>query len=116
MSKNSNRTKANGEDKFTKTTYHDDQDIPRVVMLPPGETDATMGIPTSLDLTPLYGHLSADFQKRLYTALHARGLVEPADYVKPGAADRFRAAMLSAIKHDFTSVLALVQEELKHHG
>lgn len=112
MSKSRNQ-KPSGEDKFTKTTYHDELDIPRVVMLPPGETDPTMGIPSSLDLTPLYGHLPADFQRRLYTALHARGLVEPADYVKPGAADRFRSAMLSAIKHDFTSVLQLAHEELQ---
>ena len=101
---------------FDKTTYTDEHNIPRVVMLPKGETDPTLGIPASLDLTPLYGHLSQEFQARLYQALHARGLVEPADYLRPGAADAFRSAMLSAIKHDFTSVRALAQEELKHHA
>jgi len=112
MTKRSEKTKPT----FTKTTYNDEHNIPRVVMLPRGETDPTLGIPASLDLTPLYGHLSAEFQARLYAGLHARGLVEPKDYLKSGAAEAFRAAMLSAIKHDFTSVLSLVQEELKHHA
>lgn len=100
---------------LTKTAYEDNAGIPRVVLLPEGETDPTMGIPASLDLTPLYGHLPKDFQQRLYRELHARGLVEPADYFKPGAAEAFRSAMLSAIKHDFLSVQQLAQEELSHH-
>lgn len=101
---------------INKMTYTDEQNIPRVVMLPEGETDPTLGIPASLDLTPLYGHLPAEFQARLYQGLHARGLIEPADYLKPRAAEAFRSAMLSAIKHDFMSVLALAQEELNHHA
>lgn len=92
----------------------DGQGIPRVVLLPEGETDARMGIPVSLDLSPLFGHMPADWQRDLYKALHARGLVEPADFLKPTAADLFRSAMLSVIKHDFNNVQSLVKQELNH--
>jgi hypothetical protein len=111
------KTKRNGADHsptFSKQAFTNDLGIPQVVLVPPGETDLTTGIPVSLDLTPLYGGLSEDFQQRLYKALHARGLVEPVDYFKSGAAERFRAAMLSAIKQDFYSVQALAKQELNN--
>lgn len=92
--------------------YIDDAGVNRVVLLPKGETDVKAGIPVTLDLSPLYGHMPDKFQRELYAALHAQGLVEAADYFKTGAAERFRAAMLSVIKHDFPSVQSLAKEEL----
>lgn len=95
-----------------RRSFNDDRGIPRVVLIPVGETDNQAGIPISLDLDRLYGHMPVEFQRSLYEALHAQGLVEPADFLKPGAGERFRAAMLSIIKHDFLSVQALAKEEL----
>lgn len=92
--------------------YTDPIGIPRTVLLPKGETDVKAGIPVSLDLSPLFGHMPDTFQRELYTALHAKGLVEASDYFKPGAAERFRAAMFSVIKHDFFNVQTLAKEEL----
>lgn len=89
----------------------DGQGIPRVVLLPEGETDARMGIPVSLDLSPLFGHMPADWQREFYKALHARGLVEAKDFLKPTAAELFRSAMLSVIKHDFHNVQSLIKQE-----
>src|SRR5690348_9261519 len=86
---------------FERKTYEDGLGISRVVLIPPGEKDMKTGIPVSLDLTPLYGHMPADFQREFYAALHAQGLVEAADYFKPGAAERYRRALFTVIKHDF---------------
>lgn len=95
----------------TKQTYKDDAGITRVVFVPPGE-DPKMGIPASLDLTPLYGHMPADFQRAFYEALHAQGLIQPADFFKPDSAERYRRALFTVIKHDFLNVQALAQKEL----
>jgi hypothetical protein len=92
--------------------YTDPLGIPRTVLLPKGETDVKAGIPVSLDLSPLFGHMPDTFQRELYAALAAQGLVEPADYFKKGAAERFRAAMFTVIKHDFLNVQTIAKEEL----
>lgn len=94
--------------------FTDREGVPHRVLLPEGDTDISAGIPVSLDLSPLYGHMPASFQAELYQALHAQGLVEPEDYHKPGADQRFKAAMLSVIRHDFLSVQQLIQQENKH--
>lgn len=92
--------------------YKDPSGISRVVLLPAGDQDVSAGIPVSLDLTPLFGHMPDPFQRDLYAALHAQGLVDAADYFKKGAAERFRAALFTVIKHDFLNVQALAKEEL----
>lgn len=97
---------------IVRKEFTDGFGIPRTVLLPEGETDVKAGIPASLDLSPLYGHMPADFQRELYAALRAQGLVDAADYFKPGAGERFRAAMFTVIKHDFFSVQTLAKEEL----
>jgi len=97
---------------LTERTYTGHDNIPRVVLVPESETDVSTGIPVSLDLSALYGHMGAEFQSRLYIALHARGLVKPIDYFKPGAADNFRAALLSVIRADFLSAQTLAKQEL----
>lgn len=95
-----------------RESFVDDSGIPRVVLVPEGETDFKTGIPLSMDLTKLYGHMPSSFQTELYKALHAQGLVEPADYFKPGASERYQRAMRDVVKHDFLSIQALAKEEL----
>jgi len=99
---------------YTRETYEDGSGIPRVVLVPEGEKDLQSGIPISFDLSPLFGHMPAAFQSELYKALHAQGLIEPADYFKPGAADRYQRALRTVLKHDFLSIQTLANEELKH--
>ena len=97
---------------IVEKSFTDSAGIPRVTLLPKGENDAAMGIPVSLDLASLFGHMPTEFQAELTSALYAQGLVKAADYFKPGASDRFRAAMLSVIKHDFLNVQALAKQEI----
>lgn len=93
-----------------KQDYIDAQGIPRRVLIPEGE-DPAQGIPISLDLDDLYGHLPTEFRRRLYEEFHAQGLVEACDFLRPEAGNRFRAAMLSLIKHDWLSVTAIAREQ-----
>lgn len=93
-------------------SFIDPAGIPRVTLLPKGENDPSMGIPVSLDLAPLFGHMPDSFQADLTVALHAQGLIKAADYFQPGASDRFRAAMLTVIRHDFLNVQALAKQEI----
>lgn len=97
-----------------KTSFTNDLGYPQVVFIPEGEKDLKAGIPISLDLTPLFGHMPESFQRELYKALHAQGLIEPVDFFKAGAADRYRRALLTVIKHDFLSIQSLAKEELNH--
>jgi hypothetical protein len=99
---------------FKKVNFENDQGIPQVVFVPPGETDPKAGIPLSLDLSPLFGHMPNEFQRTFYKALHAQGLIEPADFFKQGAAERYQRALRDVLKHDFLSVQALAKQELQH--
>lgn len=99
---------------YERETYEDGSGIPRVVLVPPGEKDKSTGIPLSLDLAPLFGHMPTEFQKAFYKALHDQGLIEPKDFFKPGAADRYQRAVRTVIKHDFLSIQALAKQELNH--
>lgn len=95
-----------------RKTFVDDADIPRVVLIPETETDLRKGIPVSLDLTPLFGHMPKEFQAAFYQALHAQGLVEAKDFFAPDAAERYRRALFTVIKHDFLSIQNLAYKEL----
>lgn len=97
---------------FKRQTFTNGLGIPQVVLLPEGETDVATGIPVSLDLSPLFGHMPETFQRAFYTALHAQGLIEPADYFKNGAADRYQRALRTVLKHDFLNIQAIAKEEL----
>lgn len=99
---------------LVRREYTDELGIPRLVLIPEDETDYSLGVPLALDLHPIFGHMPPQFQRDLYQALRAQGLIEPKDYFAPGAGDRFRAAMLSVIKHDFFSVQTIAKEELSH--
>lgn len=105
--------KSKPKPEIKRQTFKDDAGVPRVVFVPDGE-DPKMGIPVSLDLTELYGHMPKSFQKALYEALHAQGLITPADFFTRDAADRYARALRSVIKHDFLSVQAIAQKEIKH--
>lgn len=75
----------------------------------PVEADAAPDEP-QFTLASLYEHMPPGFLERLTQALHARGLVEPGDYFKAGASERFRSAVLSVIRHDFSSAQALAKD------
>lgn len=89
--------------------------IPRRVLVPQGETNLAAGIPVSLDLSPLYPHMPDEFVRELTSACHAVGLIKAIDFLAPDAGQKFRAAMLSVIKHDFSNAQSLAKEELEGH-
>lgn len=99
---------------IVEKSFTDAAGIPRVTLLPKSENDPAMGIPVSLDLAALFGHMPNTFQADLTAALHAQGLIKAADYFQPGASDRFRAAMLTVIRHDFLNVQALAKQEISN--
>lgn len=84
--------------------------IRRAMELPEGEPEQAEPAQLGLDLSSLYEHMPPAFTEKLTNALRARGLVEPGDYFKPGAAQLFRSAMLGVIKHDFLSAQALAKK------
>lgn len=103
-----------GSPPYTRQTFDDDSGIPRVVLIPEHETDLSRGIPLSLDLSPMIGHMPDKFQRAFTKALHDQGLIEPADYFKTGAAERYQRALRTVIKHDFLNAQALAKQELKN--
>lgn len=90
--------------------------IPSVVLVPEGATNLEAGIPVSLDVSSLYEHMPHEFVVEFTAALHAQGLVKPQDYFERGAAERFKAALLMVIRHDFLSIQALAKQELDHRS
>lgn len=103
-----------GAPPYKKVNFINDLGHPQVVLVPQAETDPRKGIPLSLDLSPLFGHMPDAFQQTLYKALHAQGLIEPADFFKSGASERYQRALRDVLKHDFLSIQALAKEELKN--
>ncbi len=99
---------------YVREQYEDDSGIPRVVLIPAGTEDKSKGIPLSLDLTPLFGHMPDTFQRALYAALHDQGLIEPLDFFKPGAAERYQRVLRTVIKHDFLSIQTLAKQEIQN--
>lgn len=113
---NKNKTKQSARpapSPYERKAYEDGFGVIKVVLVPPGEKDAKSGIPISLDLSPFFGHMPADFQRELYAALHAQGLIEPVDFFKPGAAERYQRALRTVLKHDFTVIQTLARAEMK---
>lgn len=84
--------------------YIDDHGIKRRVIVP-ADVDPSEGIRLSCDIDRLYEDAPKDFVIRLVNELWAVGLVTKDDFAKPGAADRIRAALLSAVKHDTVSIM-----------
>lgn len=104
------------QQKLVEKTYTTNEGIPALVLVPDDEPDLSTGIPVSLDLSELYTHMPQDFQRRLYEALHAQGLIKPQDYFTPDASQRFKAAMLTVIRADFLSCQTIAKRELEHNG
>lgn len=111
-SKKKNRPEIPARPPFVEAEFIPPSGIPQTVIVPPGEPDLSTGIPVSLDVSPLYEHMPEAFQRELVKALRAQGLVKAADYFQPDAGIRFRAAMLSVIRHDFLNVQTLAKEEM----
>lgn len=109
---NKNKPKPPGN--LARKTFKDDSGVPRVVFVPEHETDLRKGIPASLDLTPLFGHMPQAFQAAFYDALHAQGLIEADDFFQPDSAERYRRALFTVIKHDFLDIQALAKSEVDH--
>jgi hypothetical protein len=101
-----------------KVDYIDRDGIKRRVLLPDAYADPAEGIPVSLPVEQLYSHMPPAFQAALVTALWARDLIEPADFLAPGAAERARAALLEVVKHDALNMLSFAGEykESLNHG
>lgn len=98
---------------IVEKSFTDPAGIPRVALLPKGETNTSMGIPVSLDISPLYEHMPESWLRDFTIALHAQGLIRASDYFLPGASDRYKAALLMVIRADFLSIQALAKEELQ---
>lgn len=101
---------------IVEADFISDNGIPMRVLVPEGEKNLASGIPVSLDLSPLYPHMPDTWLKELTLACHAVGLVKAVDYFAPDAGQRFRAAMLSVIRHDFSNVQAIAKQELDNHA
>lgn len=93
-------------------TYVDASGIPQHVLVPEDATDLSAGIPVSLDISGLYSHMPQEFTAALTKALHEQGLVKPQDYFQPGASDRYKAALLMVIRHDFLNLQTIAKAEL----
>ena len=96
-----------------RVDYIDKEGIQRRVLIPDGVTDYAEGIPVSLPVDSLFAHCSAEFRRELIEELWARGLVEPSDYLKAGAAELVTAALRSVVKNDALSIISLAREESK---
>lgn len=96
--------------------YVDKHGVPSRVLVPEGVNDLSVGIPVSLDISSLYSHMPHEFVVQFSTALHAQGLVKPADYFQKGASDKYKAALLMVIRHDFLNIQALAKAELDNRS
>ena len=93
--------------------YIDEDGIRQRVLLPPGKTDVSEGIPAGMSLDSLFPDCPISFKKRLQDELYAHGLIEPRDFLQPGAAERTRSALLSAVQHDAIDIVNLAREANK---
>lgn len=84
-------------------------------VLVPNDVPTSEGIPVSMPLDDLFGHLPVEFRKMLYNRLWERGLVEPSDYLKPEAGNLYKATIMSIIRVDFLQ-LRTIAEEMLHNG
>lgn len=98
---------------LTKVDYTDEFGIKRRVLLPVGDTNVREGIPISLDLDTLYAHSPIEYRRNLTDELWARGLIEPCDFLKPGADDLIRASLLAVAKRDTFDIKTLAREACK---
>lgn len=87
----------------SRIEYRDSYGILRRALTPEGASPEE-GVPVSLPIDELYDHMPVDFRRKITEELWAVGMVEPLDYLKPGAVERIRAALLSVCKHDVIDI------------
>lgn len=87
--------------------------IMRRVQIPDsGAVNLDEGIPISLHVDDLYPHTSIDFRRELVNQLWDMGLIEPKNFLQPGATEKIRAVLLSIIKHDALSIVSFAKESV----
>lgn len=79
------------------------------VLIPDGApiSHADMGIPVSIDLTPLFPDNPA-FAEKLQKALWERGLIEPNDFKQGSCEALVRSALQSVLKRDTNDIVRYV--------
>lgn len=99
-----------------KMDYVDREGIQRRVLLPEGDHNVQEGIPLSLMVDSLYSHCPVEYRVRITDELWARGLIEPCDFIKPGASELIRSAILAAVKSDVLDIITLATKECTRDG
>lgn len=94
--------------------YVDGEGIKRQVALPDLSFEPTEGIPISLDVDSLFEHMPLSFRAQLVEELWNRDLIQPADFLKPGAAEKIRSAILSVAHFDTMDIITLAKERLNN--
>lgn len=107
------RSNATAQAGLVKVDYEDRDGIKRRVLIPEGMIDYSEGIPVSLSVDSLYRHCPIEYKKVLTEELWARGLIEPCDYLLPGAAELITAAIRAAVKHDALDIVSFAREDCK---
>lgn len=100
-------------DDIKKVDYLDRDGIRRRVLIPEGVTDYAEGIPVSLAVDTIFADTGVEYRRRLVDELWARGLIEPCDYLKPGAPELITAALRSAQKADALTIISIAHEDCK---
>lgn len=93
--------------------YTDTDGRKRRVLIPEGGKPEE-GLLVSLDLDEVFPDAPADFLTKLHNELWARGLVEPQDYLRAGAPEDFKRALLAIVRLDFARIKQLAQEVTQH--
>lgn len=102
-----------GYNNLVKRDYVDEYGIQRRVLVPDGEHNLAEGVPISLAVDSLFSQSPLEYRKALMVELWARGLIEPCDFSKAGAAELVRAALLAVTKHDTLDILSFAREAKK---
>ena len=89
--------------------YTDADGVKHRVLVPNEDSIVEEGVPVSLDIRQLYSHMPPGFVAKLTEALWSRGLIEPADYFKPGAHELTRDAILDMVRFDALSIISLAR-------
>lgn len=109
-------TKKKAPISLTPVDYLDRAGRKRRALVPAGDgAHPEEGIPLSLDLDDLYPDAPEAFLTRLHNELWQRGLIEPQDFLQPGAPETFKRALLAVIRLDFMTIKQLAQEGVKPH-
>lgn len=101
--------------------YIDKKGIPRRALVETETSPPDKGILTSVYLDEALRErgCSQEFIRKLYTEMHARGLVSPEDVQSPRNADLLRAALQSAYLMDVQTLQMIAKEQVnngrQHH-